>query len=58
MVNSLITLAHGGKLKYRGISPWNSNPRKCWYHSKLQWYFYNIGPRPPEEAFSFEQKTF
>jgi hypothetical protein len=37
-------LTNGGKLKYYSNLPWNFSLIKCWYCSKLLWYFYNIGP--------------
>jgi hypothetical protein len=39
-----MTLAHGGKLKYRGIKLLNFNPGKCRYRGKVPWYFHNIRP--------------
>jgi hypothetical protein len=37
-------MAHDGNLnyKYSANLPWNFNPMKCRYCSKLQWYFCNI----------------
>jgi hypothetical protein len=35
----LITLALGGTIYYRGNLPWNFDPRKLRYYSKLPQYF-------------------
>jgi len=42
MVNSFLTFARVGKLKYTGNLPWYFNPKKCRYCSKLRQYSYNI----------------